>query len=153
MSTLLIAVALTAAAVVVALVLRRRRPAPPTQPRWTIPTQLDRQEFHGPDIPWLVVVFSSKTCASCEQAMAKARVLASDEVVVQDVSYQTDQRLHQRYGIDAAPTIVVADRQGVVRASFVGAPTSVELWAAMAEARHGGGDPGTGTGAGTAITP
>ena len=28
--------------------------------------------------------------------------------------------LHQRYHIEAVPTLVLADREGVVRASFVG---------------------------------
>jgi hypothetical protein len=150
MSTLLIAVALTAAAVVVAVLLRHRQPTPPTQPKWTIPGQLDRRDFDRPGAPWLVVVFTSTTCASCAGAVAKARVLASADVAVQEVSYQADQQFHRRYGIDAAPTIVVADRQGVVRASFIGTPTSADLWAAMAEARDAATGPETG--AGTATT-
>ena len=36
---------------------------------------------------------------------------------------------------DAVPTIVVADEQGVVRASFVGPPSATDLWAAVAKAR------------------
>jgi hypothetical protein len=148
MSTLIVAVVLTAAAVVVAAILRRRRPAAPTQPKWTVPTQLDRRDFRRPEAPWLVVVFSSTTCESCEGAVAKARVLETTDVAVQDVSFQADQGLHRRYGIDAAPTIVVADGEGVVRASFVGTPTSADLWDAVASARRAGGEPGTGPEAG-----
>ncbi len=144
MSTLLVAAGLTAAAVIVAFVLRRRRPAPPTQPRWTIPTQLDRTDFRRPGAPWLVVVFTSTACASCEGAVAKARVLESADVAVQDVSFQAEQALHRRYGIDAAPTILVADGEGVVRASFVGPPTASDLWDAVAatrQAESGSGPP------------
>ena len=36
---------------------------------------------------------------------------------------------------------VVAGRDGVVRASFVGPPTATDLWAAVAEARYPGSSP------------
>jgi hypothetical protein len=141
MSTLLIAVPLVVVAIGVALLIRRRQPAPPTQPKWTIPTQLDRNDFDRPDAEWLVVVFSSKSCESCEAAWAKAAPLASAEVAVQDVSFQANQKLQERYGIDAAPTIVVVDRDGVVRASFIGTPPTGDLWTAVADVRNGGSGP------------
>jgi protein-disulfide isomerase len=141
MLTLLIAVALVAVAVAAALVIRRRQPAPPTQPKWTIPSQLDRQDFDRPEAEWLIVVFTSKTCESCEAAMAKAAPLANADVVVQDVSFQANQKLQERYGIDAAPTIVVADREGIVRASFIGTPSTEDLWTAVADVRDGGTGP------------
>ncbi len=141
MSTLIVAVALVVVAGIVAGALRRRRPEPPTQTRWAVPTQLDRADFEQPTAPWLVVVFSSTTCLSCEQAVAKASVLASREVAVQDVTYQGRPDLHDRYHIEAAPTIVVADAEGVVRASFVSTPTATDLWAAVAEARFPGSTP------------
>jgi hypothetical protein len=140
MSTLLVAASIVAVAIVVAVILRRRRPAPPTQPKWTVPTQVDRADFRRPDAPWLVVAFTSTTCASCEDAVAKARVLESADVAVQDVSFQSQQGLHRRYHIDAAPTIIVADTDGVVRASFVGSPTAPDLWDTVAMARQAGGD-------------
>src|SRR2546423_825464 len=77
---LVIVVAVIAAAVVFALVVERRRPAPPTQSRWAVPTQLDRADFEGTEAPWLVAVFSSSTCTTCAGAIAKARVLASADV-------------------------------------------------------------------------
>ena len=141
MSTLLIAVPLVVVAVLVALVIQRRQPEPPTQPKWSVPTQLDRRDFDRPEGEWIVVVFTSKTCESCESAWAKAAPLASAEVAVQDVAYQTDQKLQERYGIDAAPTIVVADREGVVRASFIGTPSTADLWTAVADVRAGGRGP------------
>lgn len=141
MSRLIVAVALLLVAAIVAEALRRRKPAPPTQAKWAAPAQLDRADFDRPDVPWLVVVFSSTACAACELAVAKAAVLASAEVVVQDVSFQARPDLHKRYAVEAAPTIVVADADGVVRTSFVTTPTATDLWAAVAEARFPGSIP------------
>ncbi|HEX3541973.1 MAG TPA: hypothetical protein VHT75_16185 [Acidimicrobiales bacterium] len=141
MSTLIVAAALVVVAGIVAGAIRRGKPEPPTQAQWAVPTQLDRADFEQPQVPWLVVVFSSTTCASCAQAVAKAMVLASPEVAVQDVAYQARPDLHDRYHIEAAPTIVVADPEGVVRASFVSTPTATDLWAAVAEARYPGSTP------------
>jgi hypothetical protein len=137
----LIAAALVAVAVAVAILLERRRPAPPTQPRWAVPGQLDRRDFARAEAPWLVVVFTSSTCDSCAGATAKARVLESPQVAVEDVAVQDRPDLHRRYGIDAVPLLVVADAEGVVRASFVGPPTATDLWAAVAEARAPGSSP------------
>ena len=61
--------------------------------------------------------------------------LASDDVAVVEVEYQAEPELHQRYAIDAAPITVLADADGVTRASFVGAFTATDLWAAVAELR------------------
>ena len=143
MERLLVAAALVALAVVVALVLERRaRPAPPTQPRrWAVPSQLDRDDFPGRDRPWLVAVFTSATCDSCRAATAKAEVLACDQVGYAEIPYQEQGALHARYAIEAVPTIVLADEEGVVRASFVGSVTATDLWAAVAEARHPGASP------------
>jgi hypothetical protein len=138
MSTLIVAAALVVAAALAAAVLRRRKPEPPTQAHWAVPSQLDRADFEHPEVPWLVVVFSSTACVSCQQAIAKASVLASPQVAVQDVSYQAHPDLHRRYSIEAAPTIVVADLEGVVHASFTTTPTATDLWAAVAEARQPG---------------
>ena len=129
-------VILVVVAVAVALLLQRRRPAPPTQPvRNAPPAQLDRADFDEPDREWLVAVFTSSTCDSCAGALAKANVLASDSVVVQDVPWQTRKNLHDRYNIDTVPLICVAGRDGVVRATFVGTPSATDLWAAVADAR------------------
>lgn len=146
MERLIIAVALVALAAAVALLIRRRRPAPPTQPKWAVPVQVDRSDFAGPDQPWLVAVFTSSTCASCLRATAKASVLASPQVVYEEVSYQARKDLHERYGIGAVPTIVIADAEGVVRKAFVGVPSATDLWAALAEARRPGTSPEPGLG-------
>ena len=135
MERLLIVVAVVVLAAGVAGVVRRRRPQPPTQGRWPVPTQLDRADFERPEAPWLVVVFSSATCLSCADAVAKVVVLAGVDVCVQDVGVDDRPDLHRRYGIDAVPVTTVADGDGVVRASFVGAPSATDLWAALAELR------------------
>jgi len=138
---LLLAAALVAASAAVAAGLRRRRPAPPTQPRREVPAQLDRADFERPEAPWLVVVFTSATCASCVEAVAKAAVLASPQVACQDVAWQDRRDLHDRYGVEVVPLTVVADAEGVVRASFVGRATATDLWAALAAARTEGRAP------------
>jgi hypothetical protein len=140
------AAALVVVALVLAAVLQRRRPAPPTQAKWTVPAQLDRADFDGPDAPWLVAVFTSATCASCERMLEKASVLASPEVQVQNVSFQDRKDLHERYAVEVVPLLVVADAEGVVRASFVGVPSATDLWAAVAEAREPGTSPEPGLG-------
>jgi hypothetical protein len=133
---LLIAAGLIAVAAGLAVVLRRRRPEPPTQSQWAIPAQLDRHDFAGADRPWLVAVFTSSTCESCARATAKASVLESRAVAYQEIPYQSAKDLHQRYAVDIVPMTLVADDQGVVRASFIGTPAAAELWAAVAEARE-----------------
>ncbi len=141
MERFLIAAAVVVLAVVVAVMFERRRPEAPTQGVWPVPTQLDRADFAGAERPWLVAVFSSATCNSCAQALAKARVLASDEVWVEEVEVKARPDLHRRYRVEAVPTLVVADAEGVVRASFVGPPSATDLWAAVAEARAPGSSP------------
>lgn len=141
MERFVIASVLILVALGVAALLRRRGPEAPTQPRWETPAQLDRADFDEPDKPWLVAVFTSATCESCAQAEAKAAVLRSAQVAFQVVPFQIRRDLHQRYAIEAVPTIVAAGPDGVVRAAFVGVPTATDLWAAVAEAREPGSSP------------
>jgi hypothetical protein len=144
MVRVLVAVAIVAvAAGVAAIVNRRRRADPPTQPRYEIPAQLDRADFCEPSAPWLVAVFSSETCHTCADVVAKADVMRSNDVAVDVVPFQTRRDVHQRYAIDAVPCLVVADAEGAVRAGFIGPVTATDLWAAVAEARqHGVSDRG-----------
>jgi hypothetical protein len=114
---------------------RRRRADVPTQSTIDTPEQLDRADFERPEAPWLVVVFTSKTCDSCAGVMEKAAPLASDDVAVEEVEYFAHRDLHERYHINAAPLTLVADHDGVVRASYVGAFNATELWNRVAELR------------------
>lgn len=121
--------------IVAAVVGRRRRADPPTQRTATVPQQLDRVDFPRPDAPWLVVVFSSATCDVCRSVVDKAGVMASDDVEVVEVEFDADRALHQRYSINAVPTTVIADRAGVVGASFLGPVSATDLWASVATLR------------------
>lgn len=137
-----LAVAIVVIATALAGVMRRRRRADaPTQARRSLPDQIDRRDFVRPEAPWLVVVFSSADCSVCAGVSAKTRVLASDEVAVQDVAYQEHRDLHARYGVDAVPAIVLADGDGVVHYGAFGPVTATDLWAAVAEARQPGSVP------------
>lgn len=140
MDRLLIAAAIVVVAAAVALTARRRQTDAPTSASLNtefghVPTQLDRADFAAPETPWLVAVFTSATCDSCAAVTSKAAVLASDEVAVEVVEFQTDRRRHRRYGIDAVPLVVVADRDGVVRHHTIGPVGAADLWAAVAAAR------------------
>ena len=146
MDRLIVALVIVAVVGLVALVAQRRRvPDVPTQRRFSAPEQLDRDDFARPEAPWLVAVFSSATCDVCAQVIAKANVLECDDVAVAEVEYSTDRALHERYSIDAVPTVVVADSQGVAVATFLGPMTATDLWAAVAEAREPGSTPGGGS--------
>ena len=142
MNQVLIAVAVLVVALGVGAVLRRRRSVDaPTQPVFAAPAQIDRADFAAFDAPWLVAVFSSATCTTCADVVRKANVLTCAEVAVVDIEYSAATALHRKYNVDAVPLAVVADRAGVVRASFVGPMSATDLWAAVAEVRHPGSSP------------
>lgn len=145
MTQLLVALAVVLVVAAVAELVRRRRSSdPPAQRPHRLPTQLDRSDFDRPDTPWLVAVFTSDTCSTCADVVSKARVLASDDVVVSVASYQQRRDVHDRYAIDAVPGVVLADHEGVARAAFLGPVTATDLWAAVAEAREPGSRPAGG---------
>jgi hypothetical protein len=129
----LLAVAIALVVATLAMLLQRRKPEPPTQREWAVPTQLDRADFERPGAPWLVAVFSSATCGGCATAVERAQAVASGDVAVQDVEFTARRDLHKRYNIETVPMLVVADRQGVVRAHFIGTPREGEVESAFAE--------------------
>jgi hypothetical protein len=120
----------------VAYVLRRRQPDAPTQASFEIPSQLDRSDFDSPTTPWLVVVFTSATCGTCADVANKANVLA-----LQRVDFTEHPAVHKKYNIEAVPTLVMADHDGVVLKSFLGPVKAQDMWAAMAECRDPGSVP------------
>lgn len=137
-----LAAGLIVVALVVAFVLeRRRRVDPPPRDVYPVPRQLDRSDFPRRDTPWLVALFSSTTCDSCESLPPKLAVLESPDVATCEIEYHARPELHRRYEISGIPTTVVADGDGVVYAAFVGAFTATDLWAAVAEARTPGSTP------------
>lgn len=128
-------------ALAIAWIAKRRRPAPPTQGGYHVPTQLDRTDFPNASTPWLIAVFTSATCDACTDVVSKAKVMQSQHVSVVNIEYQTDKPVHDRYAIEAVPTLVVADPDGVVRAAFIGPIKAQDLWAAVAECRDPGSTP------------
>jgi hypothetical protein len=146
---LLLVLAGLAVAGAIALVVRtrgpQRQPATATgtegPQRYPVPTLLTRADFPDAAAPWLVVVFTSSTCDSCARTWESAGQLAGGPVAVAEVTVQDEPDLHERYGIEAVPIIVVADADGVVRASFVGPPTATDLWGTVAELRQPGSLP------------
>ena len=120
---------------------RRKAPEPERGSSWAVPELVRRSDFDRPDAPWLVLLFSSDTCLACRGTAAKAELLESDEVAYQEVDHLERKDLHDRYGIDAVPMVLLVDPIGSVRRSFVGEPTATDLWAALAELREPGSVP------------
>jgi hypothetical protein len=114
---------------------RRRRDDPPTQAASDAPVQLDRADFPRPQVPWLVVLFTSSNCDSCVGLYDKAIALESDDVVVSEIEYFAQPGLHERYHVEAAPMTLIADADGVVRVSLFGSFAAAELWNAVAALR------------------
>lgn len=136
MSNLLIAVVVVVVVGAVALVARRRRVVDaPTQVVWTVPRQIDPDDLSPSGQNWFVVVFTSATCHVCADVATKARVLASRDVLVGEYEYAQRRDLHDKYGIDAVPTLLIADRDGVVQRHFLGPVSATDLWAAVARVR------------------
>lgn len=138
MSQVVLVVVAMAVAVGVAAVLRRRGGDAPTQGGYEAPTQLDRADFASPDAPWLVALFSSSTCNACADVASKAAILASSDVAVAYIDFITHKDLHERYKIEAVPTLVIADADGVVQRAFLGPVKAQDLWAAVANCREPG---------------
>src|SRR5436309_11324928 len=141
-----VALALIAIAIVVAFVLRRRRPVPPPRDVYPVPRQLDRNDFQRVETPWLVALFSSTACDSCDGLMVKLAVLESADVATCEIEYHDQPDLHDRYEIAGIPTTVVADGEGVVRAAFVGAFSATDPWPASPKPARPARRPGRSSG-------
>lgn len=139
MIRVLIVVAVVAVAIVVSQVLSRRGAHGPTQVGHTVPSQVDRADFARAETPWLVLAFTSATCNTCADIERKVVVLESPQVAVQVVEYSAHRALHDKYDIDAVPSVLFSDRDGVVHASYVGPVSATDLWAGLARVRDGSG--------------
>ena len=135
MTRVLLAVVLVGVAVLVAWWVQRRRPVPGHPPTFAVPVALDRGSFDRPDAPWLVAVFTSSTCDTCALVSEKAQALESDAVVVQELEAKRDRAVHDRYGVDAVPLLVIADQTGAVRAHFFGPVSAADMWSTLADLR------------------
>ena len=115
---------------------QRRTSDAPIRTGWSIPDQVNRNDFLSPETPWLVAVFTSSSCDTCSEVVAKAAPLTSSQVAVQEVEAKKDKELHDRYKIEAVPLVALIDTQGVVRSHFLGPVSSSELWSSLAELRE-----------------
>lgn len=131
-------------AVVLNRVLSKRTVQAPTQADPSMPTQVDRTDFLEPDKEWLVLAFTSSTCNTCADIERKAEVLKSKSVAVEICEYTAHRELHKKYAIDAVPTLLIADDQGIVRKGFLGPASATDIWAALARVRDGAPDPHVG---------
>ena len=114
---------------------RKRQVDAPTQGASEVPSQIDRADFVRPDAPWIVLAFTSATCQTCSDIERKVRVLETNSVATHILEYTAERELHERYKIDAVPTVLMADANGVVQANFLGPVSATDLWAALARAR------------------
>lgn len=114
---------------------RKRQVDAPTQGSSEVPSQIDRADFARPDAPWIVLAFTSATCQTCSDIERKVRVLETNSVATHILEYTAERELHERYKIDAVPTVLMADANGVVQANFLGPVSATDLWAALARAR------------------
>ena len=114
---------------------RKRQVDAPTQGASEVPSQIDRSDFARPDAPWIVLAFTSATCQTCSDIERKVRVLETNSVAIQILEYTAERDLHERYKIDAVPTVLMADANGVVQANFLGPVSATDLWAALVRVR------------------
>ncbi len=119
------------------IVVHRRRVSEVAPTTYDPPVKIERNDFPQATAETLVVLFSSNVCDSCSNVRDKALVVSSDQVNVIDVEYEdtVGKKLHGKYQIEAVPTLVIADENGVVLSSYVGPVTATDLWAGVARAR------------------
>ena len=80
-----IGIVILAAVGLLAWWLQRRPPGPPPRDSYPVPKQLDRDDFPRPDAAWLVALFSSSDCDSCQGLGEKMLALESPDVVTTEV--------------------------------------------------------------------
>ena len=136
MARTLIALGVIVGALAVAWLYRRIRPSNPSAPTYSVPTRLERWDFAQPNTEWLLAVFTSKTCSTCDAVAKASKSLADESLAVQEVEFRRHGELHSRYNVDAVPLAVLADRTGAVCASLAGPATEAELTALIASVRQ-----------------
>lgn len=142
MTDLVVTAAIVAVVALVATGVRRtRRVDAPTQREWVVPSQIDPDDVGTDRHEWTVIVFTSSSCHVCADVAAKARAVASRFVGVAEFEYERERALHDKYRIDAVPTLVITDARGVVRHHVLGPVSATDLWAAIAAVRETGRGP------------
>ena len=96
------------------------------------PTLLVRTDFPEAHKPWLLAVFTAEKCQSCAAVWDEAQKLvaaepAASRVSLIEVESPSQKKLHRRYGIEAVPLTVAADKNGEVHACHLGLLTPTAL--------------------------
>ena len=96
------------------------------------PTLLVRSDFPEPEKPWLLAVFTANKCRSCDAVWDEAQKLvasqpAASRVALAKIESPSQKKLHRRYGIEAVPLTVAADKNGEVQACHLGLLTPATL--------------------------
>ena len=120
MSRLIVLEVLSCGASIVALLLRKLNYRNFVTSGWSIPGHLSREDFNFRNEPWLVVIFSSESCETCKPVVTEGMKLTSLGVAIQEVTAETNKDLHEKYDIDAVPMLLLVDKFGVVRSSYLG---------------------------------
>ena len=124
LSTILLVLSLGSFATLVAYLVNNRRADSPSVPKSSLPVQIDRGDFEEPHGKWLLIFFSSDTCNSCNNVRSLINDLTVDSFHIQEIEFPKRKDLHQRYGINSVPIVLIANEEGVVIWSFAGVPPS-----------------------------
>ena len=109
-------------AITVAFFVNRRNTDSPTVPKSSLPIQIDRKDFEHPETDWILVLFSSDSCESCDKVRQLLKAQETRLLHIQEVTFPKDNFLHQRYAIESVPIVLLAGVDGVVVWSFAGTP-------------------------------
>ncbi len=128
---------LVVSVVAVLIWVSRSKRAETVIPSYDAPAKIDTSDFGMTDKEAVVVLFSSSSCESCNLVKSKAEVLITEKVGVYIADYQDveGKTLHEKYSIEAVPTLIVCDSAGVTQKAFLGTITATDLWAAVASVR------------------
>ena len=127
MSRVIVLVLLSSAASLTAVLLRKLNKRNFLTSGWSIPGHLSREDFWFTNESWLVVIFSSESCETCKPLVAESMKLSSLGIAIQEIAVETNKDLHEKYGIDAVPMLLLVDKFGVVRSSHLGPTNSEEV--------------------------
>jgi thioredoxin-like negative regulator of GroEL len=100
--------------------------------RNSLPTRVPASEV-GLAADVAIVVFTEKSCHSCQDVVRLIRGPAGAGLPVADIEYGTSPELHRKFDIDTVPTTVIVDEQGTVVAGWVGRIDLSEFTTALAK--------------------
>lgn len=106
----------------------------PSDAEHHIPEHLDAPDFHNTSADRMLVVFSSRECNTCATVVENVSQMGRPGLLIDVVEIENRPALHSKYGIDAVPTILLAEPTGQVIKSFLGPASGELIERAMTEA-------------------